>query len=70
MNIKLKDLINYLEAADLGGLEVKKDLTKICSLINLTLQDLHSRMIINQEEVIIPLIQGKTLYCVDDYIEE
>lgn len=70
MNIKLKDLINYLEAADLGGLEVKKDLVKICPLINITLQDLHSRMIINQEEVIIPLKQGKTLYCVDDYIEE
>lgn len=70
MNIKLKDLVNYLEAADLGGLEVKKDLVKICPLINLTLQDLHSRMIINQEEVVIPLVKGKTLYCVDDYIEE
>lgn len=69
MKIKLKNLIDYLDAADLGGLEVKKDLTKICALINLTLQDLHSRIIINQEEVIIPLQPGKTEYCVDDYIK-
>lgn len=69
MKIKLKDLIDDLNAADLGGLDVKNDLIKVCSLINITLQDIHSRMVLNQEEVVIPLVNGKTEYCVDDYLD-
>lgn len=70
MKVKLKDLVHYLDSADLNGLDMKKDLIKVCALINLTLQDLHSRMVINQQQVIIPLQQGMAEYCVDDYIEE
>lgn len=70
MKIKLKNLIDSLNAADLGGLEVKNDLIKVCSLINITLQDIHSRMLLNQEEVIIPLEPSKYEYCVDDYLGE
>lgn len=70
MKIKLKNLIDSLDSADLGGLEVKNDLVKVCSLINITLQDIHSRMILNQEEVIIPLEPNKYEYCVDDYLDE
>jgi uncharacterized protein YeeX (DUF496 family) len=69
MKIKLKNLIDNLDAADLGGLDVKNDLIKVCSLINITLQDIHSRMVLNQEEIVIPLVKGKYEYCVDDYID-
>ena len=70
MKIKLKDLITYLDSADLSGLDVKKDLIKVCAYANITLQDIHQRLVINQEELHIPMQLGITEYCIDDYFED
>lgn len=70
MNINLKDFVNYLSSADLNGLDAVKDLNKVVAFINLTTQDIHQRMVVNQAKVSIPLDKDENFYCIDDYMKE
>lgn len=70
MNINLKDFVNYLSSADLNGLDAVRDLTKIVAFTNLTTQDIHQRIVLNQAKVSIPLDRNESYYCIDDYMKE
>lgn len=66
-----KDVMEYAGATDLRTLnDTVQDPYAMSLLINQVLIDLHSRFVLNQAIITIPIEKDKSLYNINDYIKD
>lgn len=71
MKLTLKQVLDLTGSTDLRTLNLTADdPTTMSYLINQVLIDLHSRFVLNQKLVKIPLEEDKELYDINDYIKD
>ena len=67
--LTLAQVIDMAQTTELAGLGLKNDYRTMVNLLNMTLIDLHARLIINQRIVTIPIEHNKEIYNIEDYVE-
>ena len=67
--ITLAQVIDMAQTTELAGLGLKNDYRTMVNLLNMTLIDLHARLVINQGIVTIPIEHNKEIYNIEDYVE-
>lgn len=67
-NLTLKQVLQFAKTGELSSLGVVNDYEAMCNFINLVLIELHSRFVINQKIIEIPLSEDKTTYKLTDYL--
>ena len=67
--LTLAQVIDMAQTTELAGLGVKNDYRTMVNLLNMTLIDLHARLVINQGIVTIPIEHNKEIYNIEDYVE-
>lgn len=68
--LTLKQVLDFAKSGDIKNLDVCNNYDDMVNFINLVLIELHSRFIINQDIVEVPLEQDKTVYNLLDYIKD
>lgn len=69
MRLTLRETIDFIGSTELRTLnDTVHDPVAMANLINQVLLDIHSRIVIKQEIVTIPVERDKSLYKIDDYI--
>jgi hypothetical protein len=68
--LTLKQVLDFAKSGDIKNLDVCNNYDDMVNFINLVLIELHSRFIINQDIVEVPLEQDKTVYNLLDYIND
>lgn len=67
--LTLAQVIDMAQTTELAGLGLKNDYRTMVNLLNMTLIDLHARLVINQGIVSIPIEHNKEIYNIEDYVE-
>lgn len=67
--LTLAQVIDMAQTTELAGLGLKNDYRTMVNLLNMTLIDLHARLVINQGIVTIPIEHNKEIYNIEDYVE-
>ena len=67
--LTLAQVIDMAQTTELAGLGLKTDYRTMVNLLNMTLIDLHARLVINQGIVTIPIEHNKEIYNIEDYVE-
>ena len=67
--LTLAQVIDMAQTTGLAGLGLKNDYRTMVNLLNMTLIDLHARLVINQGIVTIPIEHNKEIYNIEDYVE-
>lgn len=67
--LTLAQVIDMAQSTELAGLGLKNDYRTMVNLLNMTLIDLHARLVINQGIVTIPIEHNKEIYNIEDYVE-
>ena len=67
--LTLAQVIDMAQTTELAGLRLKNDYRTMVNLLNMTLIDLHARLVINQGIVTIPIEHNKEIYNIEDYVE-
>lgn len=65
--LTLAEVLETAQLTELQGLGLKNDYKTMVNLLNLTLRDLHARLIINQGIIEIPIEHHKEFYNLEDY---
>ena len=67
--LTLAQVIDMAQTTELAGLGLKNDYRTMVNLLNMTLIDLHARLVINQGIVTIHIEHNKEIYNIEDYVE-
>lgn len=67
-DLTLEQVIKFARSSNLRNSEVINSYEDIVNIVNLVLIELHSRFLIKQNIIEIPLEQDKTVYDLNDYL--
>lgn len=67
-DLTLEQVIRFARSSSLRNSEVINSYEDIVNIVNLVLIELHSRFLIKQNIIEIPLEQDKTVYDLNDYL--
>lgn len=65
--LTLAKVIEIAQTTELQGLGLKNDYKTMVNLLNMTLIDLHSRFVINQDVIKVPIEHNKEFYNLETY---
>lgn len=65
--LTLAEVLETAQVTELQGLGLKNDYKSMVNLLNMTLRDLHARLVINQGIIVIPIEHDKEFYNLLDY---
>ena len=68
--LTLAQVLEMAQTTELQGLGLKNDYKTMVNLLNLTLIDIHARLVINQGIIDIPIEHNKEIYELEDYIKD